>query len=285
MTRLSLRVRGRAADFGQDAAHPHGGCFSARRGGRVLPVGAGRDEAHEWNPHVLLTDSGAISTSPVEATTRAATLLPVTIQNFAAALPTHSSVDHTTAWITLAGALGVAVIAAVTAQWRLHVQLRNERHAADRAELRTLLDECAQTVGAATQNALLFGTLADELFGRSPLESVRRIVVGIRSRKTRRWPFPADRFDDAWNLLLQDREAMMRLTQRVSLRLGSDHPVSVAIAGIDDVLAALGEVDAILSAPRGPSRDAVIHEHVRQLRAKNDAFYDAARGVIGYRRW
>jgi hypothetical protein len=51
------------------------------------------------------------------------------------------STDHTTAWIAVGGAILVALIAAGTAQWRLHAQLAHDRGMADIADMRKLLEE------------------------------------------------------------------------------------------------------------------------------------------------
>jgi hypothetical protein len=66
--------------------------------------------------------------------------------------------DHLAAWLTFAGVLLVAVIAAFTAQWRLRVQLRHERELADLSRLRQVLDEAAAAVEAAVEpTQLLIG--------------------------------------------------------------------------------------------------------------------------------
>jgi len=49
--------------------------------------------------------------------------------------------DHTDAWIAGVVAVLVALLAAGTAQWRLHVQLNHGRQMADLSDLRGLLEE------------------------------------------------------------------------------------------------------------------------------------------------
>jgi len=66
--------------------------------------------------------------------------------------------DHLAAWLTFSGVIIVALIAAITAQWRLRVQLRHERELADLSRLRQVLDEAAGAVEAAVEpTQLLIG--------------------------------------------------------------------------------------------------------------------------------
>src|SRR4051794_38322231 len=63
----------------------------------------------------------------------------------------QSSIGSTAAWLAFAGAVLVAAIAAVTAQWRQRTQLRHDRTLADLAELRAVLDAAAEATFVVTE--------------------------------------------------------------------------------------------------------------------------------------
>ncbi|MGH2941383.1 MAG: hypothetical protein ACRDLN_01215 [Solirubrobacteraceae bacterium] len=116
-----------------------------------------------------------------------------------------NSVDHLPVWLTFIGAIIVAVIAAGTAQWRLHEQLRHDRGMADLAELRVLLSEASVDLreaeglrGVAASALLTHGQWVRE---RSP-ETVKVVQEGGR------------------RVTLQ--------SERIGLLVGDDHPVAIA---------------------------------------------------------
>jgi hypothetical protein len=135
---------------------------------------------------------------------------------FHALAQTASGDDNTAAWLAFAGAILVALIAAVTAQRRLHVQLAHDRELGDLAELRKILDEAAATTWTFLEKGADVYITSVDWFESEPgseaEDTSARAALAARSIAYRvLWPTDA--------------------TQgRLVLRLGDDHEVTQAFA-------------------------------------------------------
>jgi hypothetical protein len=115
--------------------------------------------------------------------------------------------DHTTAWIALAGAIVVALVAAGTAQWRLRTQLAHERTQTDLADLRDILGNGLAATGLARQSAI-------DAY-RNPLNN----------------PFP-----------LTEIQAMETWLNRLRIRLGRDDAIVTRYSKMADTVHALSRL-------------------------------------------
>lgn len=149
----------------------------------------------------------------------------------------QQAIDHTPAWLAFTGALAVAILAAATAQWRQRVEIRHDRHMHDLGELRTLLDECAQVSAASSESLLQFSNLlAHSRLGEpadDSADAVRQIVVDDDTTVDVNGPFRS--VDDASAAVLTSARPIFGLYQRVLLRLGQNHSVSLALLELQGI--------------------------------------------------
>jgi len=180
--------------------------------------------------------------------------------------------DHLAAWLTLAGAIVVALIAAGTAQWRqrsalkaeserLKLQLAHDRALTDLSELRSVLDA---GVAAAHGVLVAINAYAGSPESRLGAEQVLRgaldedlfhVLSRTQARLGRDHPVSRelDRLDTA------GREAVRRMKsagpERVSLRaLGSEDVAAAYVAFVTAVKATVGS--RIESAPKAEATKA-----------------------------
>jgi hypothetical protein len=211
----------------------------------------------------------------------------------------QQAVDHTPAWLTFIGALLVAVLAAGTAQWRQHVQLRHDRELkqieldhenerlrtqlahdgdrqqaqlahdrelADLAELREVLDEAAAMTWNAMNRLADAWQAADE-WAAFPEGGEDKAAVNT-AREHRHAAFEA-----IWPM-----EGMLG---RLALRIG-DHAVTRAFS--DYHQAAKAAARAVPPTRPDEARLTVWRsEHAPQLRASRQAFVDGGLRLVGSR--
>jgi hypothetical protein len=122
-----------------------------------------------------------------------------------AAQQAANPVDHLPVWLTFIGAITVAVVAAGTAQWRQHEQLRHDREMADLAELRILLSQASADLREAEG---LRGVAASALLTHG--KSVRK------------------RDPEAVKAVQEGGRKVTLQSERIGLLVGDDHPVAAA---------------------------------------------------------
>jgi hypothetical protein len=175
-----------------------------------------------------------------------------------------SEPDNTAVWLTLVGALLVALIAAGTAQWRLRVQLNHERQLHDLGELRAVLDEAAAMTWHAMNSLADAWQAADEWAtppaGDDPASSAATVK---RCRH--------EAFEAIWPM-----EGMLG---RLALRIG-DHAVTRAFS--DYHQAARSAARAVpLTRPSEPRNDIWRDEYATPLRDSRQAFVDGGKQLVG----
>lgn len=149
----------------------------------------------------------------------------VTIATIAVQI-TSEPADHTDAVLAVFAAIVVALIAAGTAQWRLHAQLANDRKLADLTDLREVLERALATTDAWDRE------LEDQWGPRSTSQ-----INFLHDQK---------RTDEA----RQDTE---RLLNRLTIRVGTEDPL---VAAYDRVRSALLEkTEAVQPGPEARAGD------------------------------
>jgi hypothetical protein len=198
--------------------------------------------------------------------------------------------DQTPALLTFIGALTIALVAAGTAQWRQRVQLRHDRELRDLEELRALLDECARMAGT-TNQLLLYLLNRSRSLPRTP-SPVDEVIRG-RPMLLRELGVAINVVDDDYSSkdptykALEDSfykaaAPVFGLYQRIVMRLGEDHEISLAYLDLQFQWAALG-VRALLAEtdPDSDERDAGIEMIRREAQVAQFAFLHAAQLKIG----
>lgn len=196
------------------------------------------------------------------------------------------SSDSTAAWLAFSGAMAVALIAAGTAQWRLHKQLSHDRELRDLDEVRRLLDDCAIAAALASQALIKLSTRA--LSARTwPRDSLVRSWWDRRRRDRN-----SGAVDQGQSISLSEADAAFwplleptfGLYQRMVLRMGEADPVVRSFLRVQEQLttgptavkSAVRET-AAESAERVEKIDRVLNE----ARAAHFDFLKASRGRAG----
>jgi hypothetical protein len=172
--------------------------------------------------------------------------------------------DHTAAWLAFVGALAVAGIAAVTAQWRQRQQLRHDRGLKDLEELRVLFDDCARMAGETTQLMIYMLRRAIHLPTReSRVETasegqpllLRELGAGVEVNQEDYWTDDPT-FQSLEEAFYRSARPVFGLYQRIVLRLGENDEVSRLYLELELQWVALG-LSALLAETSPTSVDRI----------------------------
>ena len=196
----------------------------------------------------------------------------------------QQSADHTAAWLAFGGALLVALVAAGTAQWRQRVELRHAREQADLAELRELLDECAKQIFEAS-DALVKLTSQVMFSAESgpPLLADEAVELFGETRQVKDLPAGELRtYHDRYSVASHPLHGFY---QRVTLRLGTAHPVAQALrAVLRDSPNTYAMYDLLSATERiSAERHRALTELTSPIGAAQRQFLAAAHAVVGPR--
>jgi hypothetical protein len=192
----------------------------------------------------------------------------------------RTAADHLPAWLAFVGAIVVAVVAAATAQWRLHVsnkadkarldaqlaaegvrhaeRLAHERTLKDLEELRGVLD------AAAAQLPVLVDTIGD-------------VALAAAEGGWQATQRPRSQYNKAFLVAVAEKE-------RLAVRLGRQHQVTTLYDGALDLALAASRAVVDTAVSGSVDRDALLGLHLQKMRdfeAASDAFADAAFKAAG----